>query len=138
MHHGKLKKRDPARERFWRGTIRRQAQSGLSIRAFCQEHEIAEPSFFAWRRELARRDGDSAEPTRSLRPQARNCALPKADAKRRGDPIWAQLRLAPAELSVTGAAIEIVLSADVRVRVPAGADRQTLCDVLAALEARRC
>lgn len=43
-------------ERQWRERIEEQSASGLSVRVFCQAWGIAEPSFYQWRRELARRD----------------------------------------------------------------------------------
>jgi transposase-like protein len=43
------------RERFWRRLVAGQPQSGVSIRAWCDRHEVSEPSFYFWRRELARR-----------------------------------------------------------------------------------
>jgi transposase len=50
------KPRDPHKERFWRRMIRLWQRSGLSVRAFCAQHDLAQPSFYAWRRTLADRD----------------------------------------------------------------------------------
>ena len=36
--------------------VRRQGQSGLTVRAFCREHELREPAFYFRRCELARRE----------------------------------------------------------------------------------
>jgi|SRR5438445_9837142 len=49
------KPRDPRKERFWRDTLARWQASGLSIRAFCRRHHLAEASFHGWRRTLAQR-----------------------------------------------------------------------------------
>jgi hypothetical protein len=46
---------DPKKERFWRRTLRDWQRSGLTIRAFCQQHDLSEPSFYFWRRTLAER-----------------------------------------------------------------------------------
>lgn len=43
------------RERFWRKLIAGQAQSGVSIRDWCERHGVSEPSYYFWRRELERR-----------------------------------------------------------------------------------
>ena len=48
-------KREAAQQR-WREVIRRQAESGLSVRAFCRQAGVREPSFYAWRRKLAGRE----------------------------------------------------------------------------------
>lgn len=49
-------RRSSQREAFWRGEVGRQATSGLSVRRFCQERGLSEPSFYAWRRTLQERD----------------------------------------------------------------------------------
>jgi hypothetical protein len=49
------KPRDPRKERFWRATFQRWRHSGLSASAFCEQHDLSLPSFYAWRRTLARR-----------------------------------------------------------------------------------
>ncbi len=45
--------RDPAKERRWRRVVRDWQASGLSVRQFCRRQGLSEPSFYAWRRELA-------------------------------------------------------------------------------------
>jgi transposase-like protein len=47
--------RRASQEQFWRAMLRRWHSSGLSVRAFCDEHGIAVPTFYAWRRTLAER-----------------------------------------------------------------------------------
>lgn len=47
--------RSRQRESFWRRIVARQPASGLSIRDWCDLQGVSEPSFYAWRRELARR-----------------------------------------------------------------------------------
>ncbi|MDB4650200.1 transposase [Pirellulaceae bacterium] len=44
------------KEQFWRLVLDEQAASGLSVRAFCRQEGISEPSYYAWRKELAVRD----------------------------------------------------------------------------------
>jgi hypothetical protein len=36
----------------WRALIEQQSESGLSVRAFCQQQALNEVSFYAWRRRL--------------------------------------------------------------------------------------
>jgi hypothetical protein len=50
------KPRDPRKEQQWRRWIENWQSSGLSVRAFCARHGLAPPTFYAWRRELRRRD----------------------------------------------------------------------------------
>jgi transposase len=54
--------RDPRKEQFWRDHLRRWQASGLSVRAYCAQHHLAVPSFYAWRRTLAQRRGQSSVP----------------------------------------------------------------------------
>lgn len=50
------RRRDVAKERFWRGAVARHAASGLSVRAFCRRAGLGEASFYAWRRTIGERD----------------------------------------------------------------------------------
>jgi transposase-like protein len=54
------RRRDPARERYWRGLISEWPASGLSVREFCRQRSVTEASFYSWRGELQRRDARSA------------------------------------------------------------------------------
>ena len=119
---GKRGRRDAVKERFWRRTVAEHRRSGLSIRAFCSRRSLSEPLFYAWRRELAQRDGSvvrKAPPTGELLAAPRFVALKVATE--------------PA-----AAMIEIVPRGGHTLRVPPGMDRQTLADVWAVLEGRPC
>jgi hypothetical protein len=48
-----------SKERFWRRMVRQWRGSGLSVRDFCAERELAVPSFYAWRRTIAQRDAET-------------------------------------------------------------------------------
>ena len=45
--------RRSSREGFWRTMVGRWQGSGLSVRAFCQQHGLSQPSFYSWRRTFA-------------------------------------------------------------------------------------
>ena len=49
-------RRSPAKEAYWRKAVADQRRSGQTVRAFCQDRRLTEPSFYAWRSELARHD----------------------------------------------------------------------------------
>jgi len=49
-------RRSLEKEAFWRKILARQRRSGLSVREFCQGEGVSEGSFYAWRRELLKRD----------------------------------------------------------------------------------
>jgi hypothetical protein len=54
MAHGKP--RDVRKEQQWRRWLRLWPKSGLSVQAFCAQHGLAQPSFYAWRRVIGQRD----------------------------------------------------------------------------------
>jgi transposase-like protein len=110
-------KRDRGKERFWRRTLRQWQRSGLSVRAFCAEHGLAEPSFYSWRRIIAQRD-------RQLAP------VPVDDA-----PVFVPLRVIDA--SSGQVALEVVLDRGRVVRVLRGFDADMLRQLLAVLEEDR-
>jgi transposase len=120
------KRRDPAREKFWRRTIREQRLSGLSVRDFCRREGLKDWTFRWWRQEVIRRD---QQPT--VAPQGEPTgATPAFLAVRVIDLEAVAPRSVPA--------IEIVLPAGPTVRVPHGFDPRTLGEVLAVLERRPC
>ena len=49
-------RRSVEKEAYWRGQLERQSTSGLSIRRWCRESGVSEPTFYVWRRELRKRD----------------------------------------------------------------------------------
>ena len=50
------RRRSVEKEAYWRGQIERQLASGLSIRRWCRESGVSEPTFYVWRRELRKCD----------------------------------------------------------------------------------
>jgi hypothetical protein len=47
--------RDERKERQWRRWLSQWRASGLSVRAFCAQHGLADANFYRWRRVLERR-----------------------------------------------------------------------------------
>ena len=54
------RQRSAEKEAFWRLAFEEQRRSGLSIQAFCRREGLSPASFYGWRRELRRRDAESA------------------------------------------------------------------------------
>jgi transposase len=123
---------DPAKEILWRGILKQQRDSGLSVRAFCDREGLKAFNLFRWRRELSRRDraADAAIPNspaeQSTAPSASPVFLPVRVIDDRGE------RARPVM------PIEVLLPDGPIVRVPVGFDPRTLGDVLAVLEGRSC
>jgi transposase-like protein len=124
---GRVRRRSEEKEQFWRQMVDGHAGSGLSVRRYCSDRGVSEQSFFAWRKELARRDA-AARQKRARSPSTNQSPAPIR---------FAQLQIASGEL-VGAACLEIVLPTGVRIRVPRGACRDTLSDVLGLLERRPC
>jgi transposase-like protein len=106
--------RNRSKEQFWRRAVARWRRSGQSVRAYCVQEGLSEPSFYAWRRELARRDRHAEQTATSTTSAS-----------------FVPVRV----VSEPSAAIEIVLSKGPIVRVRPGFDATTLRQVLATVEA---
>jgi hypothetical protein len=103
---------DAGKERFWRRMIRQWQKSGLSVRAFCRLHGLSEPSIYAWRRTLARRDADTFQ--------------------------FVPVEIVPDEPAAVGdndhGRLQLVLHGGRRLSIAPGFDADTLRQVLAILE----
>jgi len=117
------RRRDPAKEAFWREAVSRQRQSGLGVRAFCAAEGLKVPAFYFWKQEIGRRDAGRPGGGR---------------AGRKPGPAFVEL-LPPAPVRRPShepeAAIELVLSHGRRVLVRGGCDVALLGRVVAVLEA---
>jgi transposase-like protein len=123
-------KRDGGKERFWRRALRQWRRSGLSVRAFCAEHDLSEPSFYAWRRIVAQRDQASARGRARPERNSVHGAVPACDDA----PVFVPLRVIDVS---TQATFEVVLERGRVVRVQRGFDAETLRRLLAVLEEER-
>ncbi len=112
--------RDPHKEQFWRDVLRRWRQSGQCVRAFCRQQHLSEPSFYAWRRLLARRD----------RP------LPRAGTDAPAV-TFVPLTVRP-EAPPAPASIEVLLSNGRRLRLPLGIAADTVRELVTVLEETPC
>ena len=107
-------RRDLKKEWALRQRVDWQANSGQSVRAWCQRQGLKESAFHWWRRELARRD--AAKPSPSFVPVQVTEDGPAHGASQ----------------------IEIVLTDGRCVRVTGSRDRQLLAGVLDVLEGGGC
>ena len=58
----------------WRALVEQQCDSGLSVRAFCQQHTLNAVSFYAWRRRLRDQSAPAADTSKQfvrLQPRVR-------------------------------------------------------------------
>jgi len=103
--------------------------SGLSVRKFCKQEGLSEPSFYAWRRKLADGIEVDSKPNRKRVNNSGKKALPPGNN--------AQLNEEFIRVSVpqeTSAAIELVLVTGNKLRINSSADSKTLVKVLTAIK----
>jgi hypothetical protein len=163
----KRTEREIQRQRHWQEIVRGQRESGQSVRMYCRMAAIEESAFYWWRRELARRDRPRNDPPQSrrgacrgklTRPAARrpsdgategsaarrpSDAVTEGPAARRPSDAVTEVAFIPVRVAANrgaeaGRPIEMILGGDRVLRIPPGFDRQTLLDVLGALEVRGC
>src|SRR5262245_773961 len=102
-------------DRFWRDAIAAWEESGQTVTAFCAARGIGESTFFAKRRELARRNPSPNAPA----PPAPNTS-------------FAAVRL------ISDPTVEIVVPGGLVVRVPVGADPAAVARLVLALRGAPC
>jgi len=117
--------RSAAKERLWRQHVSRHARSKQTVRDYCAQAGISEPSFYAWRSELARRDSATGQPAR--------CEPTVPRRRATSTPRFLPVTIAPPVASH----VEVVLPSGLLVRVPAQ-DAAALKTVLELLEPRSC
>lgn len=105
-------KAESGRSETWRGVIAEQKRSGLSVRAFCAQRGVREPSFYAWRKRL-----EMVAPTG---PRAR----------------FALVDTSGAIAKEPGYSLEVVLISGDRLRVGPGVEAASLRMALAILRER--
>ncbi len=109
--------RNEAKERQWREHVSAWQQSGVTIRQYCLQHHVNEPNFYAWRRELARRDEVGGAP------------VPPAPRAKPSSVTWLPVTVT----SATSPLVEVQLPGGTVLRVPAGVESMTLERIMTAL-----
>lgn len=132
---------DLEKQAYWEAVVRRWEQGGQSVRAYCRAEGLRESAFYWWRRELKRpsqaarpsceRQGASSRVTSAPRP------LRRVVSQRHSPVSFLPVHVVQDGMTVTGG-VEIVLSHGRAIRVQPGFNRQTLFEVLSALESLPC
>jgi hypothetical protein len=103
--------RELQKEHFWRDALKKWRASRLSVRAYCQQQNLSQATFYYWQRTLAARD--------------------------RATPSFTAVRVVPdpkPEVLASGGAFELVLNNHRILRIEPGFDASTLRRLLAVLE----
>ena len=110
----KTRRRNQAREQFWRDTVAAWRQSGQSVRAFCAARGVSEATFFARRREFI--DHKPSGPSTGQLPA----------------PGFVPVKVVPDPTA------EVVLPGGLIVRVPVAADPAAVARLVVALGGGPC
>ncbi len=115
--------RDPKLESRWRKTLARWQRSGQTVRAFCAGKALSEPNFYAWRREIARREAEAIE------------SAPKRTRKRKRQtaPTFLPVKVIEVGGDRSDAPIEVVLRTGEILRLRGPVDRASLAVVVSVL-----
>jgi transposase len=113
------------RAEFWRGKVRDQAGSGLSVSAFCLREGFSPNSFYRWRRLLAEGDGSNGARNHPPAPPPEEVFVPVS-----------VIGHGPAGFS--DASLELVLPSGVLLRVRPGFDSATLIRLVDLLDSSSC
>jgi hypothetical protein len=127
--------RDPEKERRWRRLLRLWRRSGLTGRDFCVKHGLQEGSFYAWRREIARRDQEEAvAPKRAARALVKGRAQRQAGGRKL--PAFMQVKIDGAASGTS--AMEVIVANGRMLRVRPGFDGEALRQLLGLVEEPAC
>ena len=119
------------KEWYWRRVLRQWRRSGQTVRSYCREHGLAEPSFYAWRRIIQERDRQAASKSQRGRRQSSTPVESAASHRCQGDGLP---DFVPVTIAAPAPSLEIVLGDGRVVRVPAGLDAATLRQLLVVLQ----
>ena len=116
-----------AKEQYWREVIDGWRRSGGSVRQWCSQRQISEPSFYSWRQTLAERDASADR---------------KQPVRRRSGLKRAPTAMIPVEIVPSGGAqqlapLEITLGGGIHLLVRAHCESALLREALTALRPER-
>jgi transposase len=117
-------RRDASKQRCWLNLIRCWQRAQLTVREFCQLHQLSEANFYAWRRVLRERGLIQNSP---LPPEEVPSAFVELNVE-----VEAQVE------PVAASAVELVLSERRLLRVRPGFDPATLLCLVRLLEEPAC
>jgi len=112
-----VKKADTDQQQFWQMVLETFKSSGLSVRRFCRQEGLSEPSFYSWRKRLSEQETSGPQ---KVPPQPES---------------FIQVSMPPVKSEV----LELILASGHTLRIPSAIDREFLTGVLSAVrQARLC
>jgi len=134
-------RRSLEREGHWQSVIRKQQASGMSVSAFCRQHEVPESSFYSWKRKLQQRRGDD-EPIRQDRRTSQGTARHNSMQKNTSTQKSTAAKFVPLKFptppAVKPISCEVVLPDGCRIMVPSQCDPHWLREIIQVVQERAC
>jgi len=128
----KGRRRSFERAGYWQGVIGEQESSGMSVAAFCRQHQVAQSSFYNWKRKL-KQEGEAIREDRASSP-----GITRSGAARKNPTVkFVPLEL-PASPAVKPTSCEVVLPDGSRVIVSGQCDPDRLREILQVVRERSC
>lgn len=125
-----MPKASAEKQAYWRSVLRRQQNSGLSVRQFCMDEQLSDASFYRWRRKIASGDRGAVASLEKDGPK-RSKTKRDANAKQNQNAaVFIPVRLNAA----AGSLLEVVHPRGHVVRVPTVFDENSLRQVLNILD----
>jgi transposase-like protein len=115
---------------MWRGVLTRFRASGLSVRAFCRQERLSEPSFYAWRRTIHERDAGSKTVVKSSKTVQKRASA----ARPRKQPAFLPIVVQRDSLASQGAGISLELRGGRTLRLPESIPVERLAAIIQTLE----
>jgi hypothetical protein len=114
---------------YWRGMLRRQRESGLSVRQFCADEDLSYASFYRWKRKIGPGDRRAVDKSR------RQVSQHPPTLSRVAKPSGSTGAFIPVRVRAAGSSVlEVVHPRGHVVRVPAAFDAGSLQQVLDVLD----
>ena len=119
------------KEQYWRLVLDEFGASGLTVREFCKREGLREPSFYAWRKEIRRRDGDmTGDVPNGVERKRQSDGVKKASRKAPSAP--SLIEVVTRSTPVTQA-IEIETPTGFIIRLGEQVDRELMTSVLSSM-----
>ena len=116
-----------AKEQSWREVIEGWRRSGGSVRQWCSQRQISEPSFYCWRRTLSERDA----------PVERKQPVRRKSRRKRTPTAMIPVEIVPPSNQRQLASLEITLGGGIHLLVRAHCQSALLRDALTGLRPER-
>ena len=123
-------KKNLQKESYWRGMIRQQENSGLSIREFCNQQGISVTSMYGWRSELKKRDRTTSRDSTSAATPRVKRSKPKVAVT-----TASSTDFIPIQLGQLRPTLELLHPRGYQLRIPNGFDTVTLQQTIEVLDA---